>query len=188
MPMKTKTCLFLAFLDLSAVGLKAKAVSPPPDGGYLGGNTDEAQNALLSLITGTYNTAIGVFSLESDTTGRFKTATGAGALLANIADENTATGAGALLSNTVGANNTANGAFGLFSNTTGSGNIALGASAGVNLTTGSDNIDIGNSGVAGESDSIRIGTGQTTIFRSSAPIEFLSRFVAPRSITGIAGT
>jgi hypothetical protein len=64
--MKTKACLFLAFLCLSAVGPNAKAVSPPPDGGYPGGNTAEGQNALLSLITGAYNTAIGVFS-------RFKT-------------------------------------------------------------------------------------------------------------------
>ena len=43
-------------------------------------------------------------------------------------------------------------------NTTGSSNIALGASAGQNLTTGSNNIDIGNAGVAGESNTIRIGT------------------------------
>jgi hypothetical protein len=44
------------------------------------------------------------------------------------------------------------------SNTTGSFNIALGAEAGGNLTTGSSNIDIGNRGVAGETNTIRIGT------------------------------
>jgi Chaperone of endosialidase len=38
--------------------------------------------------------------------------------------------------------------------------IALGAEAGGNLTTGSNNIDIANRGVAGESDTIRIGTGE----------------------------
>ena len=37
----------------------------------------------------------------------------------------------------------------------------MGVSAGINLTTGSNNIDIGNAGVAGESNTIRIGTAGT---------------------------
>jgi len=37
----------------------AQAVSPAPDGGYPGGNTAEGQNALFSLTSGTYNTAVG---------------------------------------------------------------------------------------------------------------------------------
>ena len=57
-----------------------QAVSPPPDGGYPGGNTAEGQNALLSL-TGTYNTAVGLFSLRTLTEGRFNTAVGAAAFL-----------------------------------------------------------------------------------------------------------
>ena len=40
-------------------------------------------------------------------------------------------------------------------------NIALGSHAGINLTTGNNNIDIGNEGVAGESNTIRIGTQGT---------------------------
>jgi len=56
----------LTFLSL-AVGPKAQAVSPPPDGGYPGGNTAEGQNALLSLTAGAFNTAIGFLSLRSDT-------------------------------------------------------------------------------------------------------------------------
>ena len=44
---------------------------------------------------------------------------------------------------------------------TGSSNIALGYFAGTNLTTGDNNIDIGNFGVAGESNTIRIGTQGT---------------------------
>src|SRR5216684_2250914 len=76
----------------------AQAVSPPPDGGYPGGNTAEGQTALFSLTTGGYNTAVGFYSLRNDTTGGFNTAIGAGALLANwVAQNNTATGAGALL-------------------------------------------------------------------------------------------
>src|SRR5438270_9596050 len=88
----------------------AQAISPPPDGGYPGGNTAEGQSALLSRTTGAYNTAVGFFSLRSDTTGSFNTAIGAGTLLANTADNNTATGTGALFSSTTGPANTANGA------------------------------------------------------------------------------
>ena len=86
----------LTFLCLAAVGPKARAVVPAPDGGYPGGNTAEGQNALLSLTTGGFNTAIGYFSLRSDITGGFNTAVGAGALFANTAQQNTATGAAAL--------------------------------------------------------------------------------------------
>ena len=67
----------------------------------------------------------------------------------------------ALLSNTTGNYNTAGGLNALFSNTTGNNNIGLGSGAGGALTTGSNNIDIGNSGVAGESAKIRIGTKGT---------------------------
>src|SRR5215216_3745030 len=77
-----------------------QAVSPPPDGGYPGGNTAEGQSALLSLTTGLYNTGVGIYSLLSITDGNFCTGVGAGTLLGNTADQNTATGSGALFSNT----------------------------------------------------------------------------------------
>ncbi len=120
-----------------------KAVNPPPDGGYVGGNTAEGQNALLSLTDGTYNTGVGLFSLLSVTEANFNTGVGAGTLLSNTADENTATGAGALLSNTTGTANTATGAFALFSNTTGEANTASGDSALLSNSTGSSNTAYG---------------------------------------------
>jgi uncharacterized coiled-coil protein SlyX len=90
------------------------------------------------------------------------TATGLGALNSNTTgDSNTATGFDALFSNTTGGNNTATGIEALFLNTNGNSNIALGFQAGQDLTTGSNNIDIGNAGIAGESDTIRIGTEGT---------------------------
>ena len=62
---------------------KIQAVSPPPDGGYPGGNTAEGQNALFSLTSGTYNTAVGLLALRSNTEGSLNTAIGAGTLLVN---------------------------------------------------------------------------------------------------------
>jgi hypothetical protein len=133
---------FIAFLP------KVHAVSPPPDGGYSGGNTAEGQNALLSLTSGGFNTAVGFLSLRSNTAGSFNTAIGAGTLLANTADGNTATGVGALLSNSTGFANTANGVFALFSNTTGSNNTAIGHDALMSNTSSNANTAIGGEALA----------------------------------------
>jgi len=88
---------------------------------------------------------------------------GDGALQSNTAGTfNTAIGASALTLNT-GTGNTACGNVTLFNNT-GNNNTALGNGAGTNLTTGSNNIDIGYivGGVAGESNTIRIGNSDIT--------------------------
>jgi hypothetical protein len=125
-------------------------------------NTATGYAALYNTTTGNSNTAIGDAALTFNTTGYLNTATGALALDQNTTGySNTAIGSSALLLNTTGTGNTATGASALEHNTTGSDNIAVGASAGSNLTTGSDNIYIGNSGVAGESNRIRIGTQET---------------------------
>jgi hypothetical protein len=109
--MKTLVPTLLITFSLTCFAFlsKSQAVSPPPDGGYAGGNTAEGYLALSNLDTsaGLYNTAVGVYSLLSITNGNFCTALGAGTLFANTAAENTATGAGALFSNTTGAENTA---------------------------------------------------------------------------------
>jgi hypothetical protein len=133
------TCLIIFSLTCFAFFPEAQAVSPPPDGGYAGGNTAEGQGALLSLSSGLYNTGVGIYSLLSLTGGNFCTGVGAGTLLSNTADENTAVGAGALLTNTTGTENTATGAFTLFFNTEGNANTADGTSALLNNTTGSAN-------------------------------------------------
>jgi hypothetical protein len=138
--MKTRIPTLLIYsLTFFVILPKGYAVSPPPDGGYPGGNTAEGASALLSRTTGLYNTAVGIYSVLSLADGSFCTGIGAGALLSNTADQNTATGAGALLSNTTGGFNTANGTFALFNNTTGEENTATGGNALFSNTAGSSN-------------------------------------------------
>ena len=127
-------------------------------------NTAIGTDALSFNTTGTSNTAIGNDALHSNTMGDGNTASGVNALVSNAAGMlNTANGFQALNSNTTGNSNTAVGFQALFFNT-GSVNIGLGNNAGLHLTTGSNNICIGNLGVAGESDTIRVGSSQTATF------------------------
>ncbi len=147
------TILCLSFLP------DTRAVSPPPDGGYPGGNTAEGQAALLNLTTGGFNTAVGYVSLRGTTTASFNTAIAAGALPANIASGNTATGAGVLLSNTTGFNNTAVGTFALFRNDNGSHNTAIGVNALVGNTDSSLNTAVGDSALSGTTGSNNTALG-----------------------------
>ena len=111
-----------------------------------GGNTAIGANALRQNTTGFQNTSVGNNALTTNTDGTFNTAIGASALTANTGEGNTACGNVALFFNT------------------GSNNTALGNGAGTNLTTGDNNIDIGYivGGVAGESNTIRIGNSDIT--------------------------
>jgi hypothetical protein len=168
--MKTKTLslvLIPVLVYFSALPT-SQAVTPPPDGGYPGGNTAAGQNALLSLTAGTYNTAVGWFSLQSNLTGNLNTAIGAGTLFANTADNNTATGAGALLNNTTGSNNTASGVFALFDNTTGGSNTATGFGALGNNTTGSSNTANGaNALLNNTTGANNTAIGSSTLFNNT---------------------
>jgi hypothetical protein len=121
-------------------------------------NTATGDSALFDN-TGSENTATGSGALTSNTTGNNNTAAGAFSLFSNNTGvDNTAHGNEALFINTIGNSNTADGNNALHNNTSGNSNIAVGDSAGINLTTGSNNIDIGHKGIAGEANTIRIGT------------------------------
>jgi hypothetical protein len=159
--MKTRALLILVATSLICIGLspKAKAISPPPDGGYPGGNTAEGDNALLSLTTGIYNTAVGFLSISSNTNGVLNTGVGAGTLLAKTGDNNTAIAAGALLSNTNGIVNTATGTFALFSNTEGQFNTGIGHESLFANTTGSFNTAVGRDAL----DSNTTGNGNVAL-------------------------
>jgi trimeric autotransporter adhesin len=134
---KTTTRLLLVTLSLVCLALLPgmPAVIPPPDGGYPNFTTAEGTNALKNLTTGAANTALGWYSLFSDTDGSFNTATGAGSLLFNTGNSNTAIGAASLLFNVTATDNTAVGTAALLNNTA-SGNTAIGANALLNNTTG----------------------------------------------------
>jgi Chaperone of endosialidase len=147
--MKTRIPLVLIIFSLVCFGIlpRAQAVSPPPDGGYPGGNTAEGTNALFHLTTGAKNTANGYLALFFNSVGQYNTAVGSQALYSNLAGStNTALGFNALFYNTVGDSNTAIGYLALFKNTKtspnqiGHNNTATGAEALEFNTTGSDNL------------------------------------------------
>jgi Chaperone of endosialidase len=120
-------------------------------------NTAVGAFALIENRDGFDNTAVGDRALESNTSGVSNIAIGALAMQANTSSlYSVAVGVGALMANQT-TGNTAVGHLALSSNTTGTENTALGYQAGSALTTGDNNIDIGNAGVAGESNTIRIG-------------------------------
>jgi Chaperone of endosialidase len=121
----------------------ARAVSPPPDGGYPGGNTAEGTDALLSLSSGTNNTAIGADALANNVSGNDNTAVGFQALLLATGNHNTAVGSEALFFDTSGHDNTATGFQALLNNTGGIENVASGAFALINNQTGDFNTATG---------------------------------------------
>ncbi len=142
-------------------------------------NVAFGQSALSSITSGSYNAAFGPYALELNTTGADNSAFGDVALNSNTSgSDNSAFGDGAMFSNVGGSDNSAFGALALFSNsggndnsafgmgalrgnTSGKRNVAIGKDAGSNQTTGADNIYLANTGAAGESGKIKIGTTGT---------------------------
>ena len=119
-----------------AISPMARAVVPPPDGGYPNNNTAEGDSALFNLTNGLDNTAIGLQALFLNTEGDFNTASGADALAGNHGSFNTANGYQALLFNTGGGYNTATGTAALRSNVSGFQNLANGVNALYSNATG----------------------------------------------------
>jgi hypothetical protein len=150
------------------------------------GNNNTANGAqALFYNNGNSNTAIGARALYSNTTGANNTANGFQALFHNTTGyKNSATGSVSLFLNTTGHDNIAVGVGALPDNTTGSFNLAVGSNAGAYLTTGNDNIDIGSVGVAGESNTLRIGG----VNQTAAYITGISGAIVASGATVIVGT
>ena len=146
-------------------------------------NTDGARNTAVGFVAlglndgGNENTAVGYGALVANVAGNDNTAVGFSALNANTGGSNVAVGERAAEANTLGAVNTAVGSLALTTNTTGTENTAVGRRALENLDGGHENTAVGwgagmsytgtetnnicigdqTTGVAGESNTIRIG-------------------------------
>lgn len=110
--------------------------------------TEGVDGAMGGGFSSSYNVAVGVNSLQHNTTGNFNTGLGYQSLLANTTGQwNTAVGAGVLQNNTTGFFNTAVGVSALHYNSTGEQNTAIGeesmAGLGTNSHTGSYNTALG---------------------------------------------
>jgi Chaperone of endosialidase len=147
----------------------------------MGGSNTAIGNAALATNTiGSSNSALGRNALVLNTVGGSNSAFGRDALFDNdTGASNAALGASALSSNTSGADNSALGADALGSSMTGASNVAAGQGAGNGLTSGSgnalfgsgagdsfagpesSNVEVASHGVAGDNNTIRIGTQGT---------------------------
>ena len=94
--------LALVWLALSPM---ARAVDPPPDGGYPGFDTAEGTFALFELTDGVNNTAIDFSALADSTTGNNNTAIEVSALLNNTGSSNNGLRYNAGLNRTTPSNN-----------------------------------------------------------------------------------
>jgi hypothetical protein len=167
-------------------------------------NTADGFQALVNNTTGTNNTAVGLRALFKNTTGPRNTAIGYGSLYRNgstgdntaigfqaqyLSDGNGNTSIGVkALYHSGNDNNTAVGSLALYNNNAGADNIALGTGAGFNITDGSANIDIGNAGVAGDSNTIRIGTVGGTLPQTATYIAGISGTTIPAGVAVVVDT
>ncbi len=124
-------------------------------------NTATGSLALSSNTTGDSNSAFGYGALNTSSIGSFNSAFGYGAMSGNMTGSyNTAQGSSAAFNNLTGRRNVAVGFRALQENTAGHGNTAIGTYAGQH-TTGNDNVLVANRGMAGESQTMRLGVKGT---------------------------
>ncbi|MGB7260307.1 MAG: tail fiber domain-containing protein [Pseudolabrys sp.] len=143
----------------TAVGFHALSA-----GGSGGSNTAIGDGALTLNSAGESNTAVGTSALSANISGTENTALGGNALESNTGDNNTALGQDAMSANTTGSNNTAVGDLALAANVSGSSNIAIGMFAGNGASAPDNSIFIGNGGQPADTNTIRIGDGQSKAF------------------------
>src|SRR5271167_997250 len=171
-----RSLLLATSLTVMGSGVAMAQLSSDPNG-----NTKAGTSALAVNAAGTNNSVFGDAAMFTNSSGSNNTAFGFDALYSNtLGKGNAAQGVNALYNNTTGIRNSGIGNNALFDNVTGSYNVALGFNAGYNQTTGNDNIDFSNVGVAGESQTLRLGT------QGSAGV--LGSGILTAYMAGIAGT
>ncbi|HXB11716.1 MAG TPA: hypothetical protein VNZ45_07005, partial [Bacteroidia bacterium] len=127
-------------------------------------STSWGVGALNPSNTGGANTAIGSAALLDNTTGASNVATGFAALRNNLnGGGNTADGTDALSGNLGGSGNVAVGSVSLRTNTMGSNNTAIGVGADVSSGTLNNATAIGAGAIAGENNSVILGTSTTNV-------------------------
>ncbi len=133
---------------------------------YGGSNMFVGPDAGNFSLTGASNNALGSDALHRLTSGSSNNAIGVNALLNLTSGSfNNAIGVNVLVNLTSGSSNNAIGDLALSGLGSGSNNIAIGDLAGSAYTgIESNNILISNSGVVGESNTTRIGTGTTATY------------------------
>ena len=160
-PIKFVNAVCATLVALFIMSPVARAVDPPPVGGYPGDNTAVGDDALFSLTTGIHNTAGGYSTLYFNTTGFNNTAIGWDAMISNnTGNKNVAVGCDGMVLNTTGSNNTVVGTLALSKSTRGNTNTAFGYQAGANLTNGNNNVYLASPGAATENNTIHIGSPQ----------------------------
>jgi hypothetical protein len=124
----------------SAFGAYALAGASGSSGTY---NSALGTYSLYSITNGTYNTAVGFNSLSNLTSGSLNTAIGSGSMqFLKTGVDNDAFGYAALVNTTTGSDNTALGLQSLWSNEVGNENVAVGSNALIQ-STGSNNVAVG---------------------------------------------
>ena len=137
-------------------------------GGGAKGNTATGLSTLVSITTGSGNTATGYLALQSNTTGLQNTAGGLAALEFNTTgNNNTADGAYALFLNTTGFDNTATGFQALENNTSGTDNAADGYLALQSNTIGVQNTAIGSHALQNTTGNFNTGVGTGALFQNT---------------------
>jgi len=132
-----------------------------------GFNTAIGNYSLSSNTTGSYNMAFGHKSLYTNTTGEASIAIGNYSLFSNISGgDNIALGFYSLYHNNSGGDNIALGVYSLYNNTVGSGNMAIGNALFEN-TTGNSNIAIGEQSLRENTiGSYNIGLGENSLYNN----------------------
>jgi len=150
--------------DNVAVGFRALQQNNPTSAfsGYE--NTAVGDFSMFTNSTGSYNAALGYYALELNTTGGQNTAEGSFALHGCVtASFCTAVGSEALASNTSGNNNTGIGFSALGNNTSGINNVAVGTNSMVGVITTNNKTAVGNQALANASTSSNTSIGYQSL-------------------------
>ncbi len=152
---------------------------------FSGYNTGIGEFTLNSNTTGYFNTANGYSSLRNNTTGYYNTANGSMSLYSNNEGySNTAVGWSALRLNTTGYQNVATGGLALYSNTSGIYNTASGYEALRSNTTGNYNVANGYQALySNTTGSYNTANGRDALYSNTGSANTANGYSALRSNT-----